>query len=236
MPMPGLGCFVGWYDVAAGRAADHDHWHSHEHMIERVAIPGFRRGARYRALDGGKRVCVVYQTDSVETLSGDAYLERLNNPTPWTAQSVGAIVGMNRTLAGVAASHGAGVGGRLLTVQLSAAPGRAADLQAWLGDVALPAFAGRAGLNAAHLLIADAAASAMPTEEKAIRGAPDEVADWVALIEGYDQAAVEQVQAELRGRGGLTDHGAMANAAYGLYGLDFALGEDEAKAIWTLPA
>ena len=41
MPMPGKGCFVGWYDVIAGRGADHDHWHSHGHMIERAPIPGF---------------------------------------------------------------------------------------------------------------------------------------------------------------------------------------------------
>lgn len=235
MPMPGQGCFVGWYDLPPGRGADHDHWHTHEHMIERVAIPGFLRGARYRALDGGRRTCVIYQTERVETLSAPAYLERLNNPTPWTARSVGLIVGMNRTLASVASSHGVGVGGYLLTVQLSPQTGRADDLRGWLADVALPEFAARAGLNGGHLLIADAAASALPTEEKMLRGAPDEVADWVLLAEGYDQGAVEQVQAELCGAGGLADHGANPDMALGLYSLDFALAEAEAKAIWRLP-
>lgn len=41
MPMPGRGCFVGWHRVTAGRGADHDHWHSQGHMIERAPIPGF---------------------------------------------------------------------------------------------------------------------------------------------------------------------------------------------------
>jgi hypothetical protein len=55
MAMPGKGCFVGWYDLQPGRETDHDHWHTHEHMIERVAISGFLRGFRYRSLTGSPR-------------------------------------------------------------------------------------------------------------------------------------------------------------------------------------
>lgn len=239
MAMAGKGCFVGWYDVTTGRGADHDHWHSHEHMIERVAIPGFLHGARYRALDGGKRTCVAYQTETLATLTSDAYLARLNAPTPWSQQAVGLIEGMNRTLASVAASTGAGLGGYLLTVQLGPAPGEADRLNAWLTDTALPALAARPGLNAAHLLFGDEAASNVQTEEKAIRGAPDEVADWIILVEGYDASAVEAALAELNSAGdgrGLRDHGAAAGAAFGLYTLDYAIAEDEAKAIWRPPA
>lgn len=236
MPMPGLGCFVAWYDVTTGRGADHDHWHSHEHMIERAAIPGFQHGARYRALDDGKRVCVIYRTETLEALTSPAYLKRLNHPTPWTQQGVGMIVGMNRTLARVAASEGAGVGSYLLTVQFSPAPGAADRLRAWLTDGTLAAYSARAGLNAAHLLIGDVAASNVPTEEKAIRGAPDQVADWILLVEGYEAGAVEQALAELNGAGGLVANGAAPAPGFGLYRLDFAIGEAEAKALWRPPA
>jgi len=235
MAMPGEGCFVAWYDLASRRGADHDHWHSHEHMIERLAILGFLQGARYRALDDGKRTCVIYQTESVETLASPAYLERLNAPTSWSQRAVGMIEGMNRTLARVASSHGAGLGGYLMTAQLSPEPGQAETLRNWLADDAMPTLAGQAGLNAAHLLIADADASALPTEEKAIRRAPDEVADWVLLVEGYDQAAAEQALASLNGAGGLIDHGATAGSGFGLYTLDFALSGTEAKALWRPP-
>ena len=235
MSMPGKGCFVGWYDVTPGRSADHDHWHSHEHMIERVAIPGFLAGMRYRALDGGRRTCVTYRTESLATLTSEAYLERLNNPTPWTQQGVSMIEGMNRTLANVIASEGAGVGGYLLTVEFSPAAGQADAVETWLKEDALAALAASPGLNAAHLLRGDDASSNVQTEEKAIRGAPDEVSDWIVMVEGYDQGAVEQTLAALNGLGGLVDHGAAPGARYGLYTLDFAIDEKQAKAIWVAP-
>jgi hypothetical protein len=45
MALLGRGAFVAWHDIAAGREADYHVWHSREHMLERVAIPGFLRAA-----------------------------------------------------------------------------------------------------------------------------------------------------------------------------------------------
>jgi hypothetical protein len=242
MALAGQGCFVGWYDLKPGHEAAHDHWHTHEHMIERVAIPGFRRGSRYRSVAFGSsaptgvpRVCIVYQTDTLETLVSPAYLERLNAPTPWTSRSLPLFLGMNRTLARVVASHGAGLGGTLLTIQLSPAAGAADRLRGWLTAEALPELAARPGLSGAHLLVADDAASRTGSQEKKLRGAPDAVADWVLLVEGYDRAAVEQALAGLVGEGGLPSRGAASGPTVGLYALDFSLGEDEAKRIWKKP-
>lgn len=235
MALAGQGCFVCWYDLKPGREAEHDHWHTHEHMIERVAIPGFRRGARYRSLGGAPRVCVVYQTDTLETLVSPAYMERLNTPTPWTTRSMSLFSGMNRTLCRVAATHGAGIGGTLLTIQLSPRQGEADRLRGWLAGETLATLASRAGISGAHLLVGDSAASQTKSEEKALRGEADKIADWVLLIEGYDRAAVEHALAELRGPDGLVAHGAADAMAPGLYALDFTLGEDEAKRIWKLP-
>jgi hypothetical protein len=36
------GTLVIWHD--AGDETDYNAWHSKEHMLERVAVPGFRRG------------------------------------------------------------------------------------------------------------------------------------------------------------------------------------------------
>lgn len=235
MAMPGKGCFVGWYDVAPGRGADHDHWHSHEHMIERVAIPGFLHGARYRALDDSKRTCVIYRTETLATLTSPDYLARLNDPTPWTQQGVGLIRDMNRTLARVVATAGAGLGGYLLTAEFSPAADKADALERWLVDETLAALATRAGLNGAHLLRGDDESSNVQTQEKSIRGTPDAVSDWIMLIEGYDREVVECALAELNGLGGLVDHGAAPGVAFGLYSLDFAIDEREAKAIWRPP-
>jgi hypothetical protein len=235
MTMPGKGCFVAWYDLQPGRDADHDHWHTHEHMTERVAIPGFLRGFRYRTLAGGPRLCIMYQTETLAVLTSDAYLERLNNPTPWSTRTLPLFAGMNRTLCQVAATFGTGIGGYLLTIRLSAQPGGEDRLRGWLSGEALPAYAGRAGLNGAHLLIADRAASETKSQEKELRGEPDGIADWVVLVDGYDLGAVRQVQAELTGGTGLVPHGAAEGMMVGTYSLDYTIGEEEAKRVWRKP-
>jgi hypothetical protein len=74
------------------------------------------------------------------------------------------------------------------------------------------------------------------SQEKLLRGSPDLVADWVVLVEAYDRAVLEGVRAELESPDGLAAHGATAGLQTGLYGLDFTLGEDEAKKIWPGPA
>ena len=236
MALSGTGCFVAWHDLQPGREADHDQWHTHEHMIERVTIPGFLRGLRYRSLTGNPRVCSMYQVETLETFTSTAYLERLNNPTPWTKRTMPLFVGMNRTLCRVVATHGHGIGGYLLTIQLTPQLDGAERLTSWLSRVALPEFASRAGLCGAHLLIGDRAVSQTRTQEKVLRGEPDAVADWVVLVEGYDRAAVEFALSELIGTQGLVAHGATEKATTGLYSLDFTLGENEAKALWRKPA
>lgn len=236
MSLPGTGCFVAWHDLQAGREADHDQWHTHEHMIERVAIAGFLRGLRYRSLTGSPRVCTMYQVETVEVFTSAAYLERLNNPTPWTKQIMPLFVGMNRTLCKVVAMHGHGIGGYLLTIQLAPLAESFEQLRVWLSDVALPELASRAGLCGAHLLVGDRAASQTRTQEKTLRGGTDAVADWVVLVEGYDRASVERALSELDGPRGLKAHGAAEKVTSGLYSLDFTVGENEAKAIWRKPA
>ncbi|HEX6610361.1 MAG TPA: hypothetical protein VF051_06255, partial [Hyphomicrobiaceae bacterium] len=223
MAIAGLGCFVAWHDLQSGREADHDHWHTHEHMIERVAIPGFLRGFRYRSVAGSPRVCTMYQVESVSTLTSPAYLERLNNPTPWSKQILPLFVGMNRTLCTVASTHGHGIGGHLLTIQLAPIAGENNRLRDTLSERVLPELAARRGLCGAHLLIGDQAASQMRTQEKALRGEPDAVADWIVLIEGYDSAEVAAARSELAAT--LPAHGGAPDMVSGLYTFDFALGQ-----------
>jgi len=68
-----------------------------------------------------------------------------------------------------------------------------------------------------------------------MRGAPDAIADWVILVEGYDRPAVEQAKAELLGADGLFGHGGSVGLVAGLYSLDYTLGEEEAKRVWRKP-
>ena len=40
-----------------------------EHLLERVAVPGFRRGLRYVAVAGSPRYLNLYEVDDLATLT-----------------------------------------------------------------------------------------------------------------------------------------------------------------------
>ena len=46
MPLLGSAAMLLSFDVHAETIEEHDRWHTHEHLPERLAIPGFRRGTR----------------------------------------------------------------------------------------------------------------------------------------------------------------------------------------------
>src|ERR1700720_2560613 len=71
-------------NVAPGREAEFEAWFQHEHLAERIAVPGFLVGRRHEATAGQPRYFNFYLTRSVEVLKSAAYLERLDHPTPMT--------------------------------------------------------------------------------------------------------------------------------------------------------
>ncbi|MGQ0654232.1 MAG: hypothetical protein ACT4P4_18535 [Betaproteobacteria bacterium] len=79
--MPGEAAVAMWWDVAPEARAEWEQWHTVEHMPERLGISGFLRGSRWSA-DGS--YFVLYEAQDLATLAAGAYLERLNNPTPWS--------------------------------------------------------------------------------------------------------------------------------------------------------
>ncbi|MFQ5955210.1 MAG: hypothetical protein ACE5JZ_09130, partial [Kiloniellales bacterium] len=219
MALLGRGAMVIWHDLVEGTEADYHAWHSREHLGERVGIPGFRRGRRYTAIDGAPGFCILYEVDELSTLTSKAYRDRLNDPTPWTRASLVNFRNVNRTLCVVRESFGLGVGAVLLTLCLSPQPGRAKALGGKLGDSVLPDLAEAAGMSAAHLLVGDRKASAQPSLEKSLRDRPDEIADWIILVEGYDEAALTQARAGSLSPAALARHGAEPPVAQGLYRL-----------------
>ena len=71
-------------NVAAGRDAEFEEWFQHEHLAERIAVPGFLLGRRHEAVSGDRRYFNFYVTRSVDVLKSARYLTRLDNPTPMT--------------------------------------------------------------------------------------------------------------------------------------------------------
>jgi len=222
MPFLGKGVAAIWHNVDPAVQADYNDWHCHEHMRERVSIPGFLRGRRYVAIEAERQFFHFYETASLATLTSEAYLARLNDPTPWTRRIGPAIRDNNRTLATVAASHGVGGGAAILTLRLAAADGSDARLSAWLGDEVAPALVDRSGIVGAHLLRGDRQSSQVQTAEKAMRDKMDEVADWVFLVEAIEPEFLSPLRQGALADASLAGHGAPQTTA-GLYRLHYTL-------------
>jgi hypothetical protein len=208
------GALIAWHDVEAGREAEYLDWHSHEHMKERLAIPGFLQGRRYSVVGSGPQFLILYTVTNPDVFTSQIYLEHLNHPSDWTQQVMPALRNMNRSLCRVAASSGVGAGRCLQTIRFSPELGREAHLRGALTSEA-QLLAHQKGLCAAHLLIADRDRSRVPTRETALRTDQDAVADWVLLVEGYDETAVAQDRSGL-----LRQYGASPEITGDLYRMD----------------
>jgi hypothetical protein len=217
--MLGRAAMLLFFDIAEAAIAEHDDWHTHEHLPERLSIPGFLRGTRWVALRGGQpRYFVVYEVRDVEVLTSAPYLERLNNPTPWTQKVMPSYRGMTRGFCAVAARAGLGVGNAALVARFE--PG---------GDTArlrdlMPKLAARPGLGGCWLF--ESAAEAPMTREQSIRGR-DAGVGRALVCTGYDaQAVAELEQADLA---------KLPGASFGLYRTDYVLHEAEAKNVTREP-
>lgn len=87
-PGPALGFMGFWADIDAEYELRYQEWHNCEHMPERVGIPGFIEGRRYRAVHGSPRFFMCYVTEGPEVLGSAVYLAALNRPTPWTSEAL----------------------------------------------------------------------------------------------------------------------------------------------------
>jgi hypothetical protein len=217
MALLGKGALAIWHDPAPEIESDYNEWHSKEHMYERVGVPGFQRGQRGVAITGAPRYFNLYEVDDFATLTSKAYLDRLNDPTPWTRRVVPHMHNNSRTLCRVTASFGAAVPAFWTMVLVSPAAGGDERLRSWLAQSALPELLDRQGVLGAHLIEGERTASGTETAEKRLRSGGTEFVDWVILVAGYDSEALAKVGANVLFEGNLAAQGAAASRVRGIY-------------------
>jgi hypothetical protein len=190
-------------------------------MPERVAIPGFRRGRRFVAVEAQPEFFTLYETDDRDVLSGPDYLARLNDPTPWTRRCSAQFINASRSLCGVVRSLGPGQGGLMMTYRFDADAARETELRA-LVEAALPQLIAAPGVCGAHLCLADRAASAVQSVEKQARAEKARVWPWVVLVEGgMDAASLRTACGGVLPAAHLHAAGAVAPIEVGLYRLQY---------------
>jgi hypothetical protein len=102
------GILAIWNDCRAGREAEFDAWFQGEHLLERLAVPGFLFGRRHQAISGTSGYFIFYLVESPDILTSKPYLERLDNPTAMTRKIMSEVfLNTNRTVCRRALRRGA---------------------------------------------------------------------------------------------------------------------------------
>ncbi len=184
----GQGVMINWSDVAPEHRAAYYEWHSREHMVGRVAIPGFQRGRRYRAVNAQRDFFNFYEVDDLTVLTGAEYLAKANAPSPRTLRTTPFVKNSVRGISRVRKSLGIGTGGYALTLRFDPADDAVDKLDRYLDEAfvklaAIPEIAG------VHLIVADPSASTIvPVERK---GRPTIIPNWIIVMEGISIAALD---------------------------------------------
>jgi hypothetical protein len=232
MTLCSAAAMVLFYDID-GDNADHDDWHSYEHFNERLSVPGFLRATRWVAVEGAPRYMVAYEVAGVEVATSQAYLDRLNDPTPWTSEMMPRFRGMTRGFCHVTASSGFGLGSIAMALRFTPEAGSSKCLSGWIADHVLPAMASRRGMVGAHLL--QPAPPPPMTREQTLRGR-DIPMPWLVIAMAYDIAALKRVASEHLHTDALRDNGASADISCGTYTLHYTATAEEVARTAPSPA
>ncbi len=186
MGLKGSAFLAIWHDIAEGGHGEYVEWHTREHMPERLSIPGFRTGKRLHAPAAGRHVFgTVYAGDDVEVFRSPAYLERLNDPTPWTAAVAPSFQNFLRVACERIASAGRGDGGSMATFRFDFVGDAAeARLRTLASDLVRDVLA-VPSVCCVHLGVARSEVSGVRTRETELREDMSERGfDVVLLVEG----------------------------------------------------
>ena len=216
MALLGSAAMLLWFDIVPEQIAEHDDWHTREHFPERVGIPGFIRAQRWVACTQGSRYFIMYEVADIGVLSSAAYLERLNNPTPWTSRMMPSYRGMVRGFCDLESSHGSVLGTTGVTLRYSAAQGREDQLRSWLSGDLIPDLMLRKGFASAFMLRSERAPEM--TAEQRIRGR-DASVDLVLLVTGYSPELMAGLAQNELSANSLEAHGASPGITSGVFQL-----------------
>ncbi|MCK1360236.1 hypothetical protein [Bradyrhizobium sp. 199] len=160
--MRGAGFLAIWSDVEAQDLTDYRHWLTREHTTERVTTRGFLAARVLRAVRADiNRFFILYELETPEVLDGEAYLARLNAPTPWSRRTMPKLGNFIRGGGVMVARAGRGEGATVMALRIEKLPG---DPQAMAR-----ALVACDGVAAVQIGATDQARTSVPTAEKGIR-------------------------------------------------------------------
>ena len=185
-----IGMIVIWNDIKEEMRDEFVQWHSSEHLPERVSIPGFISGQRWYGEHASPQYLTTYVTQNTGVLTSDAYIQRLNNPTPWTLKTVAAFCNTCRAAGEVMWEYGSkkGYGGHILAIRITELEDLTI-LTEYLISLANSPEQCFAELLRARLVLTTPIASQLPTAERAVRTGDQNEPHMVLLLESFSGEA-----------------------------------------------
>lgn len=168
----GKGLMAFWTDIADEHLLEVQKWHNCEHMIERITIPGFLVGRRYRGVEGHTYL-MYYETTDTRVLNSEAYLTALNNSTPWTKKSLTFFKNNIRNIYELVALEGEQVITEppfLYIIRFNIETSKETDIVGWLKTTYLPNISTLAEVYRSRLYQIDEEISNIKTGEREIYG------------------------------------------------------------------
>jgi len=208
------GILAVWNDCAPEGHEHFERWYNGEHLLERVGVPGFRFGRRYELASGGdRRFMAFYEVDSPAVLTSPAYLERLENPTPWTSQAMKSFRGMVRTVCDLQAIAGNLAGSHAVVLR---ADGAMAPTPA--ADKLVAKLAAEDGIARVQLWTASAQQTKSDTAEMKSRG-QDQLIAGALIVESVRRDDADRVARALAEKGPPPELGISGPSVLGVYSL-----------------
>ena len=106
-----------WVDIDPEDDEAFNHWHSCEHVQERVGLPGWLRGSRFKGVEHPQRYLLFYDAESTAAFESDAYYARLHGPTALSRAIFPKFRNPWRTICSVERRVGDGIGAAVLIVR-----------------------------------------------------------------------------------------------------------------------
>jgi len=181
-----------WKEISDEHEVDYLHWLTREHVFERVGVSGFRAGRVFRNVQASPRqFFILYDLASAEVLSSDAYLQRLNQPTPWSQRTMPYMKNFVRAGGSVvaAACSGPGVGNAGVVGTIRFDSGLSMEPHSVPGQLAEQVSTMEKMCGARWLEVEDEG-TRIRTKEKGLRPQDDRVFRSMLLVEGLDVASV----------------------------------------------
>jgi heme-degrading monooxygenase HmoA len=191
MPLAGKGMLLTSMDIDPADEADFNRWYDREHLLERVAIPGFLEARRYVAHQGSPKYLCLYSTATFDVLDSPAYREKLAHPTDWSKRTTARFKNMIRAVARITISRGQGRGAALGIIRVRPTAGGEEKLRAALREKLDPEKLD--GIISMHLLESDPVLSKPLTDDVPI--ADPGAGDWFVLIDATDVNAISAATA-----------------------------------------